>query len=746
VRPDHCAGRCGWLRISEKRVRRLRLLITILLATAAVVSAAATLRDRLHLQLWGSLTVLLTVLAVLAPTFQGWLKQAQALLDKQDQKEEERARGLADRARRDVLEQVRRAWVEPELQGSLYEQARIELGLAERPAAVENPLRAVLRRPDEPDRLLEPGRPIADVFRELGRQLLILGEPGAGKTTLLMELTDQLLKEAERAPEQPTPVVFHLSTWGVERRPLPLWLVDELYKRYGVPRRLGQRWIDNDQVLPLLDGLDEVDAAHRDECAAAINAFHDAYGLLPLAICSRITEYEALQSKLRLRGAIVIQPLRRVDVDRYLRQAGRPLGPVRAAVRADQQLTDLLTTPLFLSIVALTYGGKAPGKSRTGETLNQRRSRVLTDYITTMLTRPQPSAASRHYAPEQIVRWLAWLASAMEAHGQSVFYIDWMQPDWLSTSVQRRLVTVGSSIAAGVGSLVIFETASVLILGPFLGLSGGVGVGLLLGVSLAVLVGLGSYDPTINPTERLRWTTQWMTADVRPSVRAWFVGAAIGVVGCLSALLGAYAVGGRDIVLNLPVILLITVIVGIPGGLMIEAFDWLTRGLQTESYVTPPAPGKAIQVSLRNALLSGIVGSLYAPLAALIVGLFVRLFFTASVALAVGLLVLVYISLGSGAIVGWSRGGGAYLRHQFLRRLLILNGSIPRHYVAFLDYTTRLILLRRRGGGYEFVHRLLLEHFAALEPHAWQRRASRDVSQDPLATSSVDQQPARRGA
>src|ERR1700704_4011679 len=77
VRPDHCVGEVKLMRSSEKRVRRLRLLITILLAAAALVSAAATLSDRLHLQLWGSLTVLLTLLAVLAPTFQGWLKQAQ---------------------------------------------------------------------------------------------------------------------------------------------------------------------------------------------------------------------------------------------------------------------------------------------------------------------------------------------------------------------------------------------------------------------------------------------------------------------------------------------------------------------------------------------------------------------------------------------------------------------------------------------------------------------------------------------
>ncbi|MFM8333482.1 MAG: hypothetical protein ACKN9T_17535 [Candidatus Methylumidiphilus sp.] len=36
----------------------------------------------------------------------------------------------------------------------------------------------------------------------------------------------------------------------------------------------------------------------------------------------------------------------------------------------------------------------------------------------------------------------------------------------------------------------------------------------------------------------------------------------------------------------------------------------------------------------------------------------------------------------------------------------------PFNYVRFLDYAARLILLRKTGGGYEFPHRLLLDHFA----------------------------------
>jgi hypothetical protein len=48
--------------------------------------------------------------------------------------------------------------------------------------------------------------------------------------------------------------------------------------------------------------------------------------------------------------------------------------------------------------------------------------------------------------------------------------------------------------------------------------------------------------------------------------------------------------------------------------------------------------------------------------------------------------------------------------------MLRLNGSAPLNYVRFLDCAAGRIFLRKVGGGYIFVHRLLLEYFASLEP------------------------------
>jgi len=50
-----------------------------------------------------------------------------------------------------------------------------------------------------------------------------------------------------------------------------------------------------------------------------------------------------------------------------------------------------------------------------------------------------------------------------------------------------------------------------------------------------------------------------------------------------------------------------------------------------------------------------------------------------------------------------------------IRLLLWRAGSIPWNYPGFLDFAAQCILLRKVGGSYLFVHRLLLEYFASLD-------------------------------
>lgn len=71
------------------------------------------------------------------------------------------------------------------------------------------------------------------------------------------------------------------------------------------------------------------------------------------------------------------------------------------------------------------------------------------------------------------------------------------------------------------------------------------------------------------------------------------------------------------------------------------------------------------------------------------------------------------VGLGAGLNSGLRYGGRACLQHLLLRLVLRHNGSAPWRYVAFLDYAAERIFLRKVGGGYIFIHRLLQEYFAA---------------------------------
>src|SRR5262249_36066308 len=158
---------------------------------------------------------------------------------------------------------------------------------------------------------------------------------------------------AAQNPEQPIPVVFPLSSWAQQRRPLADWLVDALSEQYDVPRKLGQAWIAADAILPLLDGLDEVKPEGRAGCVEAINTFRADHGLLPLVVCCRVADYEVLGTRLRLPGALVVLPLTSAQVESYLTQVGQPVAAVCAALQEDPTLWKLLDTPLMLTIVTL---------------------------------------------------------------------------------------------------------------------------------------------------------------------------------------------------------------------------------------------------------------------------------------------------------------------------------------------------------------------------------------------------------
>jgi transcriptional regulator with XRE-family HTH domain/GTPase SAR1 family protein len=345
-----------------------------------------------------------------------------------------RTTALHQQNRRRMLERLRHAYGEL-LEYSLQQIVWIELGLAGMPDAVQNATNRLVRLSGQDAQALPPGTSILEVYEMSEGELLILGEPGAGKSTLLLYLAQKLVQRAEQEEAHPLPVVLRLSSWAERRPALEDWMSDQLALTYDVSQKLSRQWVRDEQILPLLDGLDEMDAASRSACIAAINAYHREHLLVPLVICSRRTEYEDVttRQKLALQRAVLIQPLTPEQVSASLDQIGQPLDTLQQALQINPALQELTTTPLMLSILMLTYSRTPmPTLSQKISTLQRQ---VWTDYVAHTSER---KGDARHFSHQQTCSWLIWLARNLQQHYQTVFYLEHVQSDWLPDDLRQR--------------------------------------------------------------------------------------------------------------------------------------------------------------------------------------------------------------------------------------------------------------------------------------------------------------------
>ena len=395
------------------------------------------------------------------------------------------------RQRTRMIQKVRDFWIKGVFEQSLYRSALIHLGMEQRPDATAYPWQMMIERPDQERHQLPAGTQMIDVFAECGGELLILGDPGSGKTTILLNLARQLLLSAEQTPAAPIPVVFNLSSWAQHRTPITEWLIDELNQRYDIPSQLGRSWVEQDQILPLLDGLDEVQREHRLACAQAINQYRGDHGTTPLVVCSRTADYEAIGERLRLAGAIALLPLTEAQIDQHIASSGR-LPELRQRLLDDPTSRKLAASPLMLSIMLLTYNEGSQVQHNQSDGLAAQQRRLFETYVERMLAR---KGEHQRYPTPRMRAWLSWLAHSMAQQGQSSFVIEQIQPEWLPTAFERRAYTLLDRV--GWATLI---GCSLWVIGAATGWYDE----LLMGLIAAIIVGLfgGTFQQQSNPAVR----------------------------------------------------------------------------------------------------------------------------------------------------------------------------------------------------------------------------------------------------
>jgi energy-coupling factor transporter ATP-binding protein EcfA2 len=569
------------------------------------------------------------------------------------------------RQRQVLLNKVKQFWITGVLARSLYTQVFLELELKPEDDAVNRPFSQYQDIGNSRPSVAQPG--ITEIFNQMGegRTLLILGEPGSGKTTTLLKLAQNLIARAEEDLSRPIPVVFNLSSWAQKQLALADWLIDELHHSYKVSPCLAQGWVEQQQLLLLLDGLDEVGAGERSDCVQAINQFMDSYGTTEIVICCRQQDYAALPLRLSLQGAICIQALPPQHVQHYLEQVGQPLDGLRAWLARDTALQAFARSPLNLSVMALAYQGLSATELLKLDTSANRLSQLWRVYVARMLQR---RSTTQHYSATQIHKGLQILAQQLSRTSQTVFLIEQLQPNWCSPEQYRLyrwgVLLIGSSLFG------------------LLGMSfwGGVGGGIGLITSGCILARSTAMIKTV---ETIKWSTMAAMQQLLPSIWVGLpLGLALGTVLGISGVLKDGILGGVGLGL----------VYGLCGGLVFS----LIAGLKGPAIATKTTPNQGIFKSLQTALLIGGAGSI--------------------IGAGLGLLVSPnWLTLGLmyGLTVGFLSGGGqACLQHFMLRILLYANGTIPWNYARFLDEAAERILLQKTGGGYMFVHRQLLDYFA----------------------------------
>jgi hypothetical protein len=152
------------------------------------------------------------------------------------------------------------------------------------------------------------------------------------------------------------------------------------------------------------------------------------------------------------------------------------------------------------------------------------------------------------------------------------------------------------------------------------------------------------------------------------------------------------------------------------GGSVGALLGSLSGGLTGPEIERRTVPNQGIRQSAGNvgvfALIGGLtLGTIWGLLNLSFAVLMTRRMPDASDWLRLQLAGVLFFGLLSGLVPG-----AACIQHFALRFILWCRGVTPWNYARFLNYAAERMLLQRVGGRYRFIHELLREHFATMEP------------------------------
>ncbi|MFG1687232.1 NACHT domain-containing protein [Nonomuraea sp. NPDC049269] len=553
---------------------------------------------------------------------------------------------------------------------------------------------------------------IAHNFRALRcRRLIILGGPGTGKTTLAVQLVLELLRT--RQPEEPIPVLLSAARWNDRVHPqLQDWLAASLAEDYPALRAEGlgpdipETLVARGEVLPVIDGLDELPEAARAAMLTALN--RSMCETDQLILTCRTTQFaesvEEIGDVITAAAVIEPQPMSPAAATDYLRAClppvPHPVWPeVLEALRtgAAPALSKVASTSLGLWLVRVTYIAPRVNPTPLLE-LGRGSAAELHDHLCDQLipalvsTRPPAHGPALPFRPqhawtsEQVSRWLTYLSRHLTLREDDPRDMAWWH---LARHTSSGLVRVWAGIVIGV---VVGLAFMQLTKRPDVG----AGIGLL--SALLVMIRTGSWF-TESPGHadfQLRGRLSEVLRVLRNGLLVGVLGALVGGTGVLIASwLKHNRMPGLEVIgmgaLDIGLLSFIWFVV-VPG-----LIRWVERPTTAATARSPRSTWQADRKLTVVRIISGLVVGLMAG------AIVLKAYLPMAI---VGGLVL-------GLLVGLMLGSHhAWLAYSLTVPRLATKGMLPLRAMNFLDDAHRLGLLRAEGPYYQFRHIELQQHLA----------------------------------
>lgn len=593
-------------------------------------------------------------------------------------------------------------------------------------------------------------RSIYSICKDNGFRLMILGSPGSGKTFMLRQVLASLVNMAEHDVLQPIPIFLNLSSWSRRQVNLHEWITQEVYHQLGIRKEITGQWLGEPIVVLLLDALDEVPSNDRQTCVDSINQFIEKNPHIRMVVSCRTDEFEGLLRPLNVPKIISLLPLDKEQVENYLRHTDSLT--VIHLMHTNKELYELAKTPLLLGVMTQAYRETPASELENLRTISEKLKHLFDTYISRMFEhRPLPSDSG--FDVKQACKWLTNIAIKMKNDGRSELYLENISEAWLSEASLRWYSLCISSasilLILPIGAYAI-STSLRLIFNLIVGASNSdkaifiastAGVAFFLVGMIQMLWHDNERRVILKEKIKLRYpsnteVTKYLGSRALAGV---LLGALIGWVVIslnmfseiekilVTSLSGSriYALVENALYSPIELAKFVSSLV-MPGiGLVVGSivglhhlFNAITESADIKERSTPNI---GISLSLRNSFfMAAIYAISVTPVLILLISVFLFLFGEKDLPIKDSFIFLGTLILVNGGVIAvtgwWLNGGKVVVQHYLIRYLLEKSDCLPYSFstqklVSFLDLMSERVLLRQIGGGWEFYHRLLHDHF-----------------------------------